>query len=96
MRQTFINIILPISIPGILTGFLLVFVPAFGEFAIPLFIGGDKYMLSGSLIEHYFLVARNSSMGAAVTCVSSLLLLGVTLFLQWSVKKKFPHIEGRS
>lgn len=96
MRQTFFRVIFPLSIPGILTGILLVFVPAFGEFAIPLFIGGDKYMLAGSLIEHYFLVARNSSMGAAITCLSCLLLLGFTLFLQWSVKKKFPHIEGQN
>lgn len=92
MRQTFFKVILPLSIPGIITGVLLVFVPAFGEFAIPLFIGGDKYMLTGSLIEHYFLVARNSSMGAAVTCLSCLLLFGAIFFLQWSLKKKFPNI----
>jgi len=95
MRQTFLRIIFPLSIPGVLTGFLLVFVPAFGEFAIPLFIGGDKYMFTGSLIEHYFLIARNSSMGAAVTSLSCLLVLVVTLFLRWSIKKKFSYIEGR-
>ncbi len=89
MRQTFFKVILPLSIPGILTGILLVLVPAFGEFAIPLFIGGDKYMLTGSLIEHYFLVARNSSMGAAVTVISCILLLCVMLLLRWNVSKRF-------
>jgi spermidine/putrescine transport system permease protein len=94
MRQTFFKIIIPLSVPGILTGFLLVFVPAFGDFAIPMFIGGDKNMFVGNLIEYYFLVARNSSLGAAVTVVSCIVLVIVTLCLQWSVKKKFPDIDG--
>lgn len=72
--QTFAQITLPLSYQGIKTGFLLVLVPAFGEFAIPELIGGSKYMFVGSLISYYFLVARNTFLGAAFTVSCGLLL----------------------
>jgi len=79
--QTFKRVTLPLSITGIKTGVLLVFVPAFGEFVIPALVGGSKYMLVGSLITYYFLVVRDSKLGAAFTVVSGLTLLGcVVLF----------------
>jgi len=77
--QTFRNITLPLSITGIKTGVLLVFVPAFGEFVIPALVGGSKYMLVGSLISYYFLVVRDSSLGSAFTVVSGMILLGCAL-----------------
>ncbi|MGB8367386.1 MAG: ABC transporter permease [Candidatus Babeliales bacterium] len=77
--QTFKRITLPLSISGIKTGVLLVFVPAFGEFVIPALVGGSKYMLVGSLITYYFLVARNSRIGSAFTIVSGLILFGCVL-----------------
>ncbi len=73
--QTFSRVTVPLSMPGIKTGLLLVLIPAFGEFVIPALIGGSKYMLVGSLISYYFLVARNDSAGAAFTCLSALMLL---------------------
>ncbi len=77
--QTFRNITLPLSITGIKTGLLLVFVPAFGEFVIPALVGGSKYMLVGSLISYYFLVVRDSRLGSAFTVVSGIILLGCAL-----------------
>jgi len=74
--QTFRKITLPLSITGIKTGVLLVFVPAFGEFVIPALVGGSKYMLVGSLISYYFLVARDSKLGSAFTVLSGMILLG--------------------
>jgi len=74
--QTFRKITLPLSITGIKTGVLLVFVPAFGEFVIPALVGGSKYMLVGSLISYYFLVARNNKLGSAFTLLSGMILLG--------------------
>ena len=77
--QTFRKITLPLSITGIKTGVLLVFVPAFGEFVIPTLVGGSKYMLVGSLISHYFLVVRDSKLGSAFTVLSGMVLLGCVL-----------------
>jgi len=77
--QTFMRVTLPLSMPGIRTGLLLVLIPAFGEYAIPALLGGSHYMFVGSLISYYALVARDVGMGAAFTGVSGLVLLGVAL-----------------
>jgi ABC-type spermidine/putrescine transport system permease subunit I len=73
--QTFTRITIPLSLSGIKTGVLLVFVPAFGEFVIPSLIGGAKYMYVGSLVSHYYLVARDGQLGAAFTITSGIVLL---------------------
>src|SRR3989338_8496331 len=78
--QTFKNIIVPLTMPGIKTGALLVFVPVFGEFVIPEILGGDKTMYVGSVITHYFLTIRDVSLGSAFTCLSALVLVGAILF----------------
>lgn len=73
--QTLSHLIIPLSWPGIRTGMFLVFVPVFGEFAIPLIIGGGKYMFVGNAIVHYILAAFDFSLGAAFTIVASVMLL---------------------
>ena len=90
--QTFWHVIFPITLPGIKAGFLLVFVPAFGEFVIPLLVGGDKYMFVGSLISHYFLIGQNKFMGAAFTVLSSIILF-VFIGLANIFLRKFTHHE---
>jgi ABC-type spermidine/putrescine transport system permease subunit I len=82
---------------GIKTGVFLVFVPAFGEFVIPAIIGGAHHLFVGSLISHYFLVARDSQVGAAFTMVSGLVLLVCALLFNWlcvvplqKIQKKDP------
>lgn len=86
--QTFTRVIFPLSLSGVMTGFFLVFVPAFGEFVIPGLMGGNKYMYVGSLISYYYLVARNESLGAAFT-VASCLLLGIVSFLLYLLFSRF-------
>jgi len=93
--QTFIRITIPLSLSGIKTGLLLVFVPAFGEFVIPSLIGGAKYMYVGSLITHYFLVARDSQLGAAFTIVSGLVLLMFALLFNWMCDLPYKKIEKK-
>lgn len=73
--QTFKRVTLPLSLPGVKTGMLLVLIPAFGEFVIPSLFGGSKQMLVGSLISYYFFAARNNALGAAFTCMSSMALI---------------------
>lgn len=80
-KQTFMRVILPLSMSGVMTGFFLVFVPAFGEFVIPGLMGGNKLMYVGSLISYYYLVARNAPLGAAFTVVSCVVLIITALFI---------------
>lgn len=79
--KTFMRITLPLSLSGIRTGALLVLVPAFGEFVVPALAGGGKHMFVGTLISHYFLVARDPALGTAFTCISAVVLLVLALGL---------------
>lgn len=91
--QTFRRITIPLSMSGIKTGIFLVFVPAFGEFAIPLIIGGGQNMFVGSLVSHYFLVARDTQLGAAFTIVSGFILIICTLLFNWLCKVPSQSIQ---
>lgn len=73
--KTFFKITLPMTMSGIRNGLFLVFVPAFGEYAIPTILGGGKVAYVGSLISSYYLEARNPSFGAAFTVVSNIVVL---------------------
>jgi spermidine/putrescine transport system permease protein len=75
MWQTFMRITLPLSVSGIKTGLLLVFIPAFGEFVIPIVMGGSRYLYVGSTISHYMLHAQSEGAGAAFTVVSGVVLV---------------------
>lgn len=86
--QTFFKVTVPLSWPGVKTGFFLVLVPSFGEFVIPALMGGSKSMFVGSLISHYFLSADNPHAGAAFTVVSGIILLTICLVTVWYFKKR--------
>ncbi len=83
--QTFLRVILPLSLSGIRTGIILVFVPAFGEFIIPSLMGGAKQLTVGSLISYYFVISQNYILGSAFTIFSGLILMCVTIALYYSV-----------
>lgn len=98
MSQTFFRLIMPLSRSGIMNGFLLVFVPAFGEFAIPMLLGGEKTMYVGTLISHYFFVGQNMSAGAAFTVLSSiflaLILSVIVIIVNWKRIFKGSYVRG--
>jgi len=85
--QTFTHVMLPLLMPGIASGFFLVFVPAFGDFAIPTLLGGDRYMYVGTIITHYIMGTHTMSKGAAFTVSASFILIGIA-FLCSSLMKK--------
>lgn len=89
--QTFIRITIPLSVPGIKTGFFLVFVPAFGEFVIPTLLGGGKKLFAGSLITQYFFSARNPYLGSAFTVLTVVILLISVASITWLFNKKGLH-----
>jgi spermidine/putrescine transport system permease protein len=75
----FTRVTLPLSVPGIVAGSILVFIPAMGMFVVPDLMGGAKTMLIGNLIRNQFLTARDWPFGAAASMVLLLLTLAVTL-----------------
>jgi spermidine/putrescine transport system permease protein len=66
-RQTFLRVTLPLTLPGIAAGAVLVFIPSLGNFIVPDILGGAKVLMIGNLIEQQFLSARNWPFGAALS-----------------------------
>lgn len=85
--QTFRRIMLPLSLRGIRAGFFLVYIPSFGEFAIPELMGGDKQMFVGTVVSHYILGDETGSLGAAFTVVSCIILLATSVLLYFLLNK---------
>lgn len=75
--KTFFTIMLPLTMPGVLAGCILVFIPSLGLFYISDLMGGSKVMLIGNLIRNQFLVSRDWPFGAAI----SIFMIVVTLIL---------------
>jgi spermidine/putrescine transport system permease protein len=66
---TFRKIIIPLTMPGIIAGCILVFLPAMTIFYIPDLLGGAKSILLGNLIQNQFLMAGNWPFGSAISIV---------------------------
>lgn len=80
--QTFFRIILPLTMPGIVAGCLLVVIPAMGLFYVADLMGGAKNLLIGNVIKSQFLNIRDWPFGAATSIVMTL-LMGLMLLAYW-------------
>lgn len=67
--KTFMKVTLPLTMPGIVAGCLLVYIPTLGLFFIPDLMGGSKIMLISNLIKNQFLTARDWPFGSAISIV---------------------------
>lgn len=80
----FRKVTLPLSMPGVIAGCILTFIPCLGDFLTAELLGGPRYYLLGNLISNQFLMAQDWPFGAALT---SLLLLGLVgglwLYQRW-------------
>ncbi|NCG38468.1 MAG: ABC transporter permease subunit [Actinobacteria bacterium] len=78
-RQTFMKILLPLSMPGVVAGSILVFVPSLGAYVTPDILGGGKNVLLGSYIVTQFGTARNFPFGASLSVVLMVVMLTATI-----------------
>lgn len=67
--QTFRRVIFPLSLPGIISGINMVFMPAMTTFLIPDLLGGGRYLLIGNAIERQFMISRDMTTGSALSIV---------------------------
>ncbi|MFZ1340765.1 MAG: ABC transporter permease [Paracoccaceae bacterium] len=77
--QTFFKVILPQTLPGILGGAVIVFIPSVGNFIVPDVLGGAKGLMIGNLVEQQFLSARNWPFGAALSVIIMTVVLTVLM-----------------
>ena len=81
--NTFCQITLPLSIPGIATGCMLVFILLMGEFLIPALLGGGKVFFVGNALVDLFLQSRNWAYGSAVAVTLVIvMLITVTIYMR--------------
>ena len=73
--QTFIKITLPLSVPGIISGISMVFVPALTTFIISKILGGSKILLIGNVIEQEFTMTGNWNLGSGLSIVLMLFII---------------------
>ncbi|HEU0187815.1 MAG TPA: ABC transporter permease [Gallionellaceae bacterium] len=88
--QRFWKVTFPLSLPGILSGSALVFIPVLGMFAIPDILGGTRDMLIGNLIKEQFLATRDWPFGSTL----SIMLTLVVLLVVW-VTARMGSTKGR-
>lgn len=86
--RSFLQITLPMSMPGIATGSMLVFILLMGEFLIPAILGGGKVFFVGNALVDLFLQSRNWPFGAAVA-VSLVVVMLVTVAAYMRFAKRF-------
>ena len=84
---TFRQITLPIALPGVITGSILVFIPMIGEYVIPQILGYGRTFLIGNALVLDFLEARNWPLGAAKAVVLiAIMLVTITVYI-WFVNR---------
>jgi spermidine/putrescine transport system permease protein len=72
---TFIKVIFPLTVPGIISGITMVFMPAVSTFVISQLLGGGKELLIGNLIEQQFTVQRDWHFGSALSIILMIMIL---------------------
>jgi spermidine/putrescine transport system permease protein len=87
------RIILPIATPGIVSGLLLVFMPAFGSYVQPVLLGGGKLLLVGNLIAAQFGASRNWPFGATLSVIVLVMLLLTLIAIAFYSRKSGRKVE---
>ena len=73
--QSFLRLTLPLSLPGVLSGITLVFLPAVSSFFIPKLLGGGQYVLIGNVIETQFLTSGDWNFGSAISLIMAVIIM---------------------
>lgn len=81
--QTFRRVTLPLSLPGVINGITLVFLPAVSSFFIPKLLGGGQYFLIGNVIENQFITVGEWNFGSAI----SMIMAAIMMLLMMAVRK---------
>lgn len=88
--QTFRRVTLPLSLPGVINGITLVFLPAVSSFFIPKLLGGGQYFLIGNMIENQFITVGEWNFGSAISMIMAVIMM----LLMMAVRKVEIHNQG--
>jgi putrescine transport system permease protein len=91
--RAFIHVTLPMSMPGVIAGGMLVFIPSVGEYVIPEMLGGADTLMMGRVMWTEFFGNADWPMAAAVTCVMVLLLIIPLMLFQYNQARQFGLLK---
>lgn len=86
--QTFKKVILPLSLPGVISGITMVFMPAVSTFVISRLLGGSKYLLVGNLIEQEITAVGDWNLGSSLAIFMMILIL-ISMAFMTKYEKKY-------
>ena len=89
---TFCRVTVPLAMPGVVAGIVLVFIPSIGQFIIPDLLGGAKSILVGNLIQNQYVIARNQPFGSAVAFELTAVVLLLLLAYAYYVKRRGKEV----
>lgn len=72
---TFWKVVFPLSLPGVISGISLVFLPAVSSFFIPKLLGGGQYFLIGNVIENQFITVGEWNFGSAISMIMAVIMM---------------------
>lgn len=90
---SFLTVTLPLTLPGVVAGSLLVFVPAIGEFVIPALLGGNDTLMIGKVLWNEFFANRDWPIASAVAIMMLFVIVGP---LMWLNRMNAQHEEANS
>ena len=93
--RAFVSVTLPLSMPGVIAGAMLVFIPAVGEYVIPEMLGGADTLMMGRIMWSEFFTNADWPMASAITMVMVLLLLVPLIIFQVNQSNRYQAQGGR-
>lgn len=87
--QTLYKVIFPLSLPGVISGITMVFVPSLTTFVISTLLGGGKILLIGNVIEQEFMKGTNWHVGSGLSLVLMLFII-----ISMALSSKYDNGEG--
>jgi spermidine/putrescine transport system permease protein len=76
--RSFVKVTMPLSLPGVIAGFLMVFIPTVGEYVTPVLVGGSRSSLIGNIIQTFFGSGINWPLGSAMALIMLVGVLALT------------------
>jgi spermidine/putrescine transport system permease protein len=87
--RVFLRVIWPLSLPGVVAGSMLVFIPSLGAFVTPAILGGGKSLMIGNIISNQFLSAHDWPFGSALSVLMMVIMLLATLaYFRWALREE--------
>ncbi len=83
----FIRVTLPLSLPGIVAAYMLVFIPTVGDYVTPQLVGGRRGIMFGNVIQSQFGAGNDWPFGAALSIISMTAVAVITLIIVWLTRR---------